>query len=273
MLASRTAVTGNGQDAFSEALARGRHHWPQVDLGEEALAQQVRLHQISDAILLERAADLYLVAACVAGVPAAAVAFERTYLPLVETYVSRLGLSADLLDEVRQRLRIRLLAGPTPRIASYNGTAPLGGYLRVCAVRVALDVLADGGPPLVPLGDEHLARGLAEQGDTNRSGLKRRYLPAFQTALENSIATLPVRDRAILRFHFVDGMNIEALGTVYQVHRATAARWLVDIRRRVFEGVRQQLSLDFRTSSSEFRSLLNAVGSDLHATLTRLLTP
>src|SRR5438046_8237508 len=145
-----------------------------------------------------------------------------------------------------------MLAGPTPRIASYNGTAPLGGYLRVCAMRVALDVLADGGPPLVPLGDEILARELAEQGDHSRLALKRRYLPAFQTALENSLAALPERDRAIMRFHFVDGMNIEALGTVYRVHRATAARWLVDIRKRVFESVRRQLSLDLRTTSSQF---------------------
>ena len=41
-------------------------------------------------------------------------------------------------------------------------------------------------------------------------------------ALESSIASLSERDRAILKFHFVEGMNIEALGTIYGVHRATA---------------------------------------------------
>src|SRR5438105_8421932 len=98
MLASRTGVTGDGPDVLGEALARGRHQWPQVEIGVEALAEQVRKHEISEATLLERAADLYLVAACVARMPAAAIAFERAYLPLVESYVGRLGLTPDLLD-------------------------------------------------------------------------------------------------------------------------------------------------------------------------------
>jgi RNA polymerase sigma-70 factor len=62
---------------------------------------------------------------------------------------------------------------------------------------------------------------------------------AFREALQEALAMLTAREKTLLRLHFLDGMNIDALGTVFQVHRATVARWLVSIRTRVLEDVRQ----------------------------------
>jgi RNA polymerase sigma-70 factor (ECF subfamily) len=138
-------------------------------------------------------------------------------------------------------------------------------------MRIALEVLGPAGSRSVSVPDADLAREVNQGQDADLLVIKSRYLPAIQVALENGLRTLSARDKAILRFHFIDGMTIDALGAVYRVHRATAARWLVDIRKRLFESVRQQLAIDLRTTPSEFWSLLNAVGSDLQVSLTRLL--
>jgi hypothetical protein len=44
-----------------------------------------------------------------------------------------------MADELRQTLRVRLLAGPSPKIASYKGSGPLSGWVRVVATRIALE--------------------------------------------------------------------------------------------------------------------------------------
>jgi RNA polymerase sigma-70 factor (ECF subfamily) len=257
-------------EAVAAVLEGGRTRWADVPLDETFLARYVAERDITPQLARERADDLYLAAACTAGVPAAMVAFERAYLPQVDNYVRRLSMSPDAVDEVRQRLRIRFLTGDNPRIAKYNGTAPLAAYLRVASVRIALDIVG-AEKPGPSADDEDLNTELAQQAHVEFSVLRHRYLPMFQQALEGSIDSLSARDKTLLRLHFIDGMNVDALGTIYRVHRATAARWLVDIRKRVFDGVRAKMEMDLRTTPSEFRSLLNVIRSDLRASLVRLL--
>jgi RNA polymerase sigma-70 factor (ECF subfamily) len=254
-----------------QVLEQGRAHWRDVPLEEAALTRYIDERQITGPQALERAADIYLAAACVEGAPQAMNAFERTYLPQVENYVRRLALSADQVDEVRQQLRIRFLSGPSPRIAKYNASAPLGAYLRVAAIRIGLDLVGAAERGGIDPEDDDLNKEFGNQARAEFSVLRHRYLPMFQEALESSLGSLSARDKTLLRLHFVEGMNVDALGTIYRVHRATAARWLVDIRKRVFDGVRAQMAIDLRTSPSEFKSLLNVIRSDLRASLVRLL--
>ena len=269
-------ISADGPEAeqahWAEALARGQLAWPAVALPEELFRAYVTGKALDQTAVKERAVDLYLAAACAAGVEGAAEAFERAYLPLVAGQVGRLRLSADQLAEVHQRLRIRMLAGPEPRIAQYGGGASLAAYLRVCAMRIAFDVMDASRAGPVPVDDtEELARDLIEQAPTSIDLIRQRYLGTFQAALEGSLRGLPPRDKTILRFHFLDGLGIDALAGIYRVHRATAARWLVDIRRRVLASVHEQLAVDLPTTASEFRSLLRAVRPDLQLSLSRLL--
>jgi RNA polymerase sigma-70 factor (ECF subfamily) len=71
--------------------------------------------------------------------------------------------------------------------------------------------------------------------------------------------------------HFVDGMNIDEMALVFRVHRATVARWLVSIRREVLTELCRRVSSHLRTSSSEFKSLVRLVRSDVRLSLRRLL--
>jgi RNA polymerase sigma-70 factor (ECF subfamily) len=70
--------------------------------------------------------------------------------------------------------------------------------------------------------------------------------------------------------HFVDGLNIDEIGCVYRVHRATVARRLVAIRRRVLDNLRTELSLTLPATTSEFRSVLALIRGDLDLSLRHL---
>jgi RNA polymerase sigma-70 factor (ECF subfamily) len=273
------------EDAVLDA---GRTVWPDVTVPVEAMRQHLALHQVDGDTARARAGDLYLAAGCAAGIASAVAAFERTYLPQVGRYVGKLVLSSDQADEVRQRLRIKFLVGPPPRIALYNGLSPLGAYLRVAAVHIALDLVATTGPRPSEASVEDLAAelgaGVAGRGrhpaggglagardDAELMVIRRRYLPMFQAALEAAIHSLTARDKTLLRLNLIDGLGVAPIGTMYRVHRATAARWLVDIRRRLFASVREQLALDLAASPSELRSLFAMVQPVLHASVSRLL--
>jgi RNA polymerase sigma-70 factor (ECF subfamily) len=99
----------------------------------------------------------------------------------------------------------------------------------------------------------------------------RRHGDAFQKALERSLESLDRRDKTLLRLHFVDELSIDAIGRIYRVHRATVARRLVAVRRRIFDHLRADLSLRLGATNSEFRSILAALRTDLELSLRHLL--
>ena len=55
------------------------------------------------------------------------------------------------------------------------------------------------------------------------------------------------------------------------MYRATIARWLVAIRKDVLDQICRKISLNLRTSSSEFRSMVRLVRSDVRLSLHRIL--
>jgi RNA polymerase sigma-70 factor (ECF subfamily) len=71
--------------------------------------------------------------------------------------------------------------------------------------------------------------------------------------------------------HYVDGLNIEAIGAVYHVHRATVARWLIAIRAEVLNGLRERFALAPKATSSDFRSYYSALRDELHLSISRVL--
>ena len=71
--------------------------------------------------------------------------------------------------------------------------------------------------------------------------------------------------------HFVDGLNIERIGVVYNVNRATIARWLVAIRTRLFEEVRAELGSKHGLDTADVKSLYRLMERDVHVTMSRIL--
>jgi RNA polymerase sigma-70 factor (ECF subfamily) len=257
-------------DALGEAMHAAAQAWPGVALPAADFASWTRERGIDVDSLRARGADLYLAAACGRGDRTALELFDRAFLQPPGPSVGRITLAAEQLDELRQRLRVRLLSGPSPRIATFQGQGPLGAWVRVAAARMAADLQWGDRPP--GAGDGALVDALVHAGaDPELVTARREHQAEFRTALEECIATLTPREKTLLRMSFIDEMNIDEIRLVYRVHRATVARWLVAIRRQVFESVCQRLSITLRSSPSEVASLVRLVRSDVDLSIGRLL--
>jgi len=75
----------------------------------------------------------------------------------------------------------------------------------------------------------------------------------------------------VLRLHLLDGLNIDRIGQLHDVHRATAARWLASAREALAKDTQRILQARLQVSRSEFESLLRLVRSDLDVSLCRIL--
>jgi RNA polymerase sigma-70 factor (ECF subfamily) len=218
--------------------------------------------------LVSRPGDLYLAWACADGDPCALAHFDRIYLA-PRDFHGRLNLSPDVVDELRQQVRIRLLVGDSPRIGRYSGRGPLAAWVRTCAVRLGLNVLSAWKSRASDI--EALDALVADGAGPEQAVLRARYAGKFQFALERSFLALGQREKALLRMHYVDGLGIEAIGQVHRVHRATVARWLAAVRERVLMNLWEELEAGLCATSSECRGLLASMRQHLEIDFERVL--
>jgi RNA polymerase sigma-70 factor, ECF subfamily len=254
------------------ALAEGQRRFPGIQITAAELGDTLDRMGVRSEDVAARAGDLYLAASCVLGDSRAMEHFERVHLDQIGALVARFRLDAAQLAGLRQELRILLFAAPRPRLLTYAGRAPLGGWLRVVALRAVMEMLdkeARGKP--TPEGEEALAWAIAGFTAPDVVAERNVLVPAFKKALEQAIDALTAQERTVLRLHFMDHHNIDTIGRVFQVHRATVARWIVTIRSQLFAHVRKGLGLDLAPSSTEVRSLFRLLQSDLQVSMERLL--
>lgn len=215
-------------------------------------------------------ADLYLALACAAGVDEAIATFEREHLSQVKHFVARIDSSEAFADEVTQRLRLRLLVrnedGPA-RIATYSARGPLGGWLRVCAVREGREL---AGKKRKDEGEDAL--DAAAEADPEMKWLKERYGAVVSNAFKESLAAMPDEDRLLLKMHYLDGATLEEVASILRVSRATAARNLAKTRQilatAVRERLREQLGADTAIADSLVAFVRSRIELDLRSHLT-----
>jgi RNA polymerase sigma-70 factor len=107
--------------------------------------------------------------------------------------------------------------------------------------------------------------------DPEQALVRKKYSPLFQTALREAIQQLSRRDRTLLRFRYIAGMSYDAMARTYHVGRATVVCWIGAIRDELDGAVRIRLWKELGVSPSEFRSLWQAVRSEVEVSLSRLL--
>lgn len=66
-------------------------------------------------------------------------------------------------------------------------------------------------------------------------------------------------------------MNIDRIGAVFNVHRATVARWIAAAREGLLERTMARLGERLRLEPADFESLLRVVRSSLDVSLHALL--
>jgi RNA polymerase sigma-70 factor (ECF subfamily) len=258
--------------------ARGQAAWPRVAVAAADFAAFVGERAATDAAALPalerlQAEDLYLTCGCVRGQADALAAFDAQLMTRVPLYIASLRLSETVLDEVRQLLRHKLFTGEggaPGKVAHYNGSGALDSWLRVTAMRAALNLLA-AEKSHTPLDEaEGVGELLAPGDDPELDWIKARYRATFGQALRQSFQRLSQRDRNLLRFQFLDGMTPARVGSVYGVHRTTVMRWVAEAQEQLFTHTHQILCSELKMSAQECDSLLELVRSRLDMTLRTL---
>lgn len=267
-------VQGLPEPLLDRMIEDGRAAWPGVDVSKDRFAEHVcaRLTEGADPASLH-AADLYLACACETGDARALAAFEARFAPEIPLYLAGVERSAAAIEEVRQLVRERLFVAPSgrrPKIAEYSGRGSLGSWVRVVTLRVASnrrrtekpheDLDAASEAKVLPLVDPELAI------------LRARYRPVFDEALRAAFADLAPRERTLLRMHYVDGVPLDRLGLVFNVHRATVARWLASARESVLDRTIALVRDRLNVSAAELESLLPVLRSGFTLSLRALLS-
>jgi RNA polymerase sigma-70 factor (ECF subfamily) len=255
------------------AFRRGQERWPTIVLSSDQFLARAAALDISPAALELHSDDLFLAFACLEAESRALHSFEANYLSQVDSHVRRFGLPPDLLDEVRQRVRVKLLVGATPGIARYAGHGPLMAFVRVTAIRVAVDAAATVGSSTAASADEFLDSYASFVEAPELTVIKDVYRDRFRAQLESSLAALAPAEKTLLRLHVVDRLNIDAIGVIYRTHRATIARRLVQVRTKVLDDFRRQFATRWGISTSDVRSLARLLGDEIHISARRILAP
>jgi RNA polymerase sigma-70 factor (ECF subfamily) len=255
-------------------VARGRAAWPAFELAAEDFVRHLA-GLLSPRDDLPRwlesvhAEDLYLTCACARGSAPALAELDRQLRQAVATATQGARATAHLAEEATQGLRETLLvarAGSAPRIASYRGTGTLRHWLRASAIRGVQRLrqreerYEEGGSALeLPGSDPELAF------------LKQHYRAPFKAAFETALSRLTSQQRTVLRLHLLDGLNIERIGGLYAVHRATVARWIAHSRQLLLEETCRELSRTQGLAQEELHGLFALLRSNLDVSLSRLL--
>lgn len=263
-------------EALVELYRAGGRAWPGVLVDPAWFGRHLATVVESPEGVRELHADgLYLAAACLAGDPEAAAIFERHHRGDIEAVVARLGLGPQG-DEIRQRLMRALFLGDErrpPFLASYAGRGALKSWLKVVALREAYNVARERqqqGRREVNDDDLILERAVHEH-DPELEHLRAAYGGHLKRAFEQAFAALEVRDRQLLRFQYLDGLNIEQVGAFFNVSRATAARWRSRLLVQLLRDTRQRLGDVLELSDHDVESVMKLVRSQLDLSIARLL--
>jgi RNA polymerase sigma-70 factor (ECF subfamily) len=242
----------------------GLRSWPGVALDRAVFEAYVRARgPAADGATLQ-AGELFLVCACAEGDARALAEFEGQYLSRVGAFLAGSNATAAFADEVRQRIRERLFVDG--KIRQYSGRGPLASWLRVVTVRVASN-LREAERPHVELEEAVPASVI----DPELRAIQRRYADAFRAALRDALGSLTAEERSLLRFQYMDGLNIDRIAVIFQVSRATIGRRMIAVRGKVMDEMHRLLRARLRATPQELESLLRVVRSDLAMSLSVIL--
>ena len=75
----------------------------------------------------------------------------------------------------------------------------------------------------------------------------------------------------MLRLYYVDGLGVEKIGAMYQVHASTVTRWMQASREALMLETKRLLGERLKLSGREVESLLGLLRSGMHASLRKVL--
>lgn len=266
--------------------AEGRAAWPGLPVEPRALVVFVgrRLDpevDAEDGLDGLRPGDLYLACACALGDATAVATFDKAYMREVDIALARMRIPAARAADIKQLVRQRLFVTSEPvvvagvafhgKIAEYAGRGDLRRWVRSVAVRTCLNELRKGKHEVLTDDDQLIAQHTVGGDDPELAYMKKTYSNEFKTAFGEALAGLGPREQTLLRYHHVDGLNIDEIGAIYRVHRVTAFRWLEKAKEQLVDRTLETLRGRLKITSKELDSVLRMIRSQIHLSLVRQL--
>lgn len=263
-------LTDEGRRAYPELLLDGD------DFGRFVMARVEGESDVTDFLKGLSGAEMWLVYGCALGNGKALAAFELAYFREVRLGLTKLRPSEDLVDEVRQSVRMQLFIardGELPRIAQVVGRGSLRGLLRVMALRAGISLLRKQGKETLLGGEGDLdLLDVPVAGPSTELGLlKAQHRQEFKASLQRALAGLSARQRNLLRMHFIDRVTLPSLAKLYRVDRATITRWISKARREIYAATRQDLQQRLALTQDELTSFIRVIDSCFDVSMHRML--
>jgi RNA polymerase sigma-70 factor (ECF subfamily) len=156
--------------------------------------------------------------------------------------------------------------GTEPKIHQYLPIKDLRNWVAIVAVRRAIDLSKKTKKEFALL-EKDLSRAPEFKSDPELEYLKSLYQHEFAVAFKQALGLLTCQERNLLRYHVLDGLNIDQLGIIYKAHRATVARWLAKIRQKLLNKTRRIIMQTLKASPTEYESIMHLIQSQLHASI------
>jgi RNA polymerase sigma-70 factor (ECF subfamily) len=256
-----------------EHLRAAREAWPDVVVEPARFASELARRVGDGDVASVRGADVYVAIACIDGDERAIEIVRDLLAKEVGFAAQKTRATPDQIAEVTAALSKILFVDEPGRSAAmrdYAGRAALKGYLKVIATRELVRVV-NRGRREVALPDDDLIDRIVPASDPEISILRARYRDDVDAAIRAAITTLDDRGRALLRYAFVDGLNVDRVGELYDVHRATAARWIAAVRERLGTQIRTELAARLAVGVDDVDSIIRLVQSRVELSLDRML--
>lgn len=265
------------EKALELAWTRARETWPELDVPAARFAAHLgrAARGTADPVAAVQelaTSDLYLACAALDGGERALTHFESHTFGEIQSAGAALRASETDVEEAKQVIRTQLFVADGPRgaaIAEYAGRGSLRGWVRVIATRELLRMRRRQRKE-IPL-EEYILHDMETQPDAAIARLEDVYRTQVADALREALTRLDIRERLLLRYHICDQLSIDDIGAIYQVHRATAARWLSKARSTLLELTKEQLAILLSVEPGEADSILRLVQSQLDVSLERRL--
>ena len=263
------AQSGLGE-ALAQLAALGSQTWRDIPLAATDFAaylgRGLPAMSVADLALL-RGDDLWLACAYGRGIPGAAEALEKYAFASIVKTLLRLDSSEATIADILQELRRRLVEQQTPQLEQkvYMGRGSLIGWLRVSAVR-EMHARKNRRARELPLGTGSTLLA-APVYEPEVALLLKTHKQELGEAFQRALAAMSSRDRNVLRYHFVEHLNIDQIGALYGVHRTTAARWIERAREILSTQTRTIFQERISISNDEFQRVVMLIQSQIEVQL------
>jgi len=197
------------------------------------------------------AVDLALAKAAVDGDAEALAQLEAGPFAQARSHLAARKFATWIVEEAIQQTRVALVV--ERGLSRFDGSGSLAAYVRVVATRFALKAAPAHS-------DDAIVDQLDDAAPTPElATLKATYGALVREVVLEAWRALPAHDRFVLSLELHGRMSIQAIATLYNIHKVSAARKLAKSRDVLLDAVRMRLRDRMGTSLDTVDSVLRLI--------------